>query len=85
MARLFYLIKKFFEEQARQRYDFRYELKREIKAFGQSPDKGGSTKGTLHRNWMNLKGFFSANNEEAMLEEVERGEKVAIDTYNDIL
>jgi uncharacterized protein (TIGR02284 family) len=78
-------IKKFFEERAQERYNFGHELKTEIKAFGQEPDKGGSFKGTLHRNWMNLKSFFNSNDEEAMLNEVERGEKEAIETYSDIL
>ena len=78
-------IKKFFEERAQERYNFGHELKTEIKAFGQEPDKSGSFKGTLHRNWMNLKSFFNSNDEEAMLNEVERGEKEAIETYSDIL
>ncbi len=78
-------IKKFFEERAQERYNFGHELKTEIKAFGQEPDKGGSLKGTLHRNWMDLKSFFNSNDEEAMLNEVERGEKEAIETYSDIL
>ena len=79
------VIQKFFKERANQRYDFGHELKKEIRAIGQDPDKGGSTKGTLHRNWMNLRSYFESNNEEAMLNEVERGEKEAINTYNDII
>ena len=79
------VIKEFFEKRAEQRYNFGQELKNEILAYGQEPDKGGSIKGTLHRNWMNLKAFFDKNDEEAMLKEVERGEKEAINTYNDIL
>ena len=78
-------IKEFFKKRARQRYDFGHALKAEIESFGQNPDKGGSTKGTLHRTWMDFKTFFANNNEEAMLEEVNRGEKEAIETYNDIL
>lgn len=78
-------IKDFFENRAKQRYNFGHELKTEINSFGQAPDKGGSTKGTLHRSWINFKSLFTSNNEEAMLEEVLRGEKEAIETYNDIL
>ncbi|MAU26851.1 MAG: hypothetical protein CMH48_02115 [Muricauda sp.] len=78
-------IKEFFEQKAEQRFNFGQELKNEIRAYGQEPEKGGSLKGTLHRNWMNLKAFFDNNDEEAMLKEVERGEKEAINTYNDIL
>lgn len=79
------VIKEFFENRAAKRYDFGHELKKEIKSFGQNPDKGGSFKGTLHRNWMNLKSYFDSNNEEAILEEVQRGENEAIETYNDII
>ncbi len=78
-------IKQFFMDCAKQRYNFGQELKAEIEAFGQNPDKGGSTKGTLHRSWIDFKLLFASNNEEAMLEEVHRGEKEAIETYNDIL
>jgi len=79
------VINEFFTERADQRYKFGHELKDEIKAFGQSPDKGGSAKGTLHRSWINFKDLFSSNSEETMLEEVQRGEEAAIETYNDIL
>ncbi|WP_222983087.1 ferritin-like domain-containing protein [Flagellimonas meishanensis] len=79
------VIKEFFENRAKQRYDFGHELKKEIKAFGQNPDKGGSTKGTLHRTWIDFKSLFTSNDDEAMLEEVSRGENEAIETYNDII
>jgi len=78
-------IKQFFMDSAKQRYNFGQELKAEIMSFGQAPEKGGSAKGTLHRSWINFKSLFTSNNEEAMLEEVHRGEKEAIATYNDIL
>lgn len=78
-------LKDFFLNSAQQRYDFGQELKAEIRSFGQAPDKGGSTKGTLHRSWIDFKSMVVANTEEAMLEEVLRGEKEAIATYNDIL
>lgn len=78
-------IKEFFLNSAKQRYNFGQELKAEIISFGQAPEKGGSIKGTLHRSWINFKSLFASNTEEAMLEEVLRGEKEAIETYNDIL
>lgn len=78
-------IKQFFMDSAKNRYNFGQELKAEIMSFGQTPDKGGSTKGTLHRSWIDFKSLITSNNEEAMLEEVQRGEKEAIATYNDIL
>jgi uncharacterized protein (TIGR02284 family) len=79
------IIKEFFKNRAEQRYNFGHELKKEIKSFGQEPDKGGSLKGKAHRTWIDFKSIFNNENEEAMLEEVKRGEQEAIETYNDIL
>lgn len=78
-------LKEFFEQRAKQRYDFGHELKREIKNFGEAPDKGTSFKGDAHRAWMDLKSAFSSDNEEAILEEAVRGEKAAVADYNDII
>lgn len=71
-------LKSFFEEKARQRYDFGDELKAEIKSFGESPEKGASVDGAAHRAWMNLKMAFSSDNEESVLEEIIRAEKAAL-------
>lgn len=78
-------MKTFLEEQAKQRYDFGHDIKQEIKAFDQKPDKGGSAKGSLHRTWMDVKTAFSGNENETVMEEVQRGEKAAIEDYDDIL
>lgn len=78
-------MKAFLEEQAKQRYDFGHDIKQEIKAFDQKPDKGGSAKGSLHRTWMDVKTAFSGNENETVMEEVQRGEKAAIEDYDDIL
>lgn len=78
-------IKQFFLDSHNQRQNFGKELKAEIMSFGEKPEESGSTKGSIHRSWINFKSVFSSNNEEAMLEEVHRGEKEAIETYNDIL
>ncbi|WP_405411812.1 PA2169 family four-helix-bundle protein [Maribacter sp. Asnod1-A12] len=78
-------LKSFFEIKAKQRYDFGHELKAEIKTFGQNVDKGDSMAGKAHRAWMDVKALFSLDNAEAMLEEANRGEKAAIEEYNDVL
>ena len=78
-------LKTFFEESAKQRYDFGHELKAEIKSLGGTPDKGTSTKADAHRAWMDLKSAFSSDNEEAVLEEAARGEKAAVEDYNKII
>ncbi|MDQ7918343.1 PA2169 family four-helix-bundle protein [Mesonia sp. MT50] len=78
-------MKSFLEEQAQQRNSFGHEIKQEIKAFNQKPDKGGSIAGTLHRTWMDVKTAFSGNENETVMEEVQRGEKAAIEDYDEIL
>ena len=78
-------LKDFFIRKAQTRKEFGHQLKNEIKTYGESPDKGTSIKGDAHRGWMNLKTAFSNDNEEAILEETIRGEKKAVEEYNDIL
>ncbi len=72
-------LKQFFNEQAQKCYDFGHQLKTEIKNYGETPEKGGSATGTLHRTWMDIETAFSSNNEETILGEVQKGEKAAID------
>lgn len=78
-------LKTFFDRQQEERYNFGHELKKEMKSFGQEPDKGTSVKGDMHRAWMNIKSTFSNDNEESILEEAIRGEKAAVEEYNEII
>ncbi|PKQ45137.1 ferritin-like domain-containing protein [Confluentibacter flavum] len=78
-------LKNYFQRKAQERYGFGQELKGEIKSFGEDIDKGGSFAGAAHRTWMDVKAMFSTNNDESMLEEAIRGEKAALEEYNDIL
>ncbi len=78
-------LKQFFNDQAQKRYDFGHELKTEIRNYGETPEKGGSASGTMHRAWMDIKSTFTSNDEEAILNEVETGEKKAVEEYNDII
>jgi len=78
-------LKSYFNEKSRERYDFGHELKSEIRSFGQEVEKGGSVTGALHRTWMDVKSLFSADDAESMLEESIRGEKAALDEYDDVL
>ncbi|MFS4446495.1 ferritin-like domain-containing protein [Maribacter sp. 2307UL18-2] len=78
-------LKNFFQRKKQERYDFGHELKTEIKKFGEEVDKGGSVTGAVHRAWMDTKAFFSADDAESMLEESIRGEKAAVEEYQDVL
>lgn len=78
-------LKQFFNEQAQKRNDFGHEIKTEIKNYGETPDKGGSTTAAMHRAWMDIETAFSSNNEETILEEVQKGEKAAVEEYNEVI
>ncbi|MDO6519589.1 conserved hypothetical protein [Zobellia uliginosa] len=78
-------LKTFFKRKADERYSFGHDLKTEIVRYGQDFEKGGSTTGAMHRSWMDVKAWFSADNDEAMLEEAITGEKAAIDEYREVL
>lgn len=78
-------LKKFFNDEAQKRYDFGHELKTEIKNYGETPDKGGSATGTMHRAWMDIETAFSSNNEETILGEVQKGEKAAVEEYDEVI
>lgn len=78
-------LKSFFNERAQERYDFKHELRSEIRNFGESSEEGSSIGGDVQRSWMNLKTKFSVNKPEAILEETVKGEKAAVDEYNKIL
>ena len=74
-----------FRNLAQQRYDFGHEIKPFIKQLGGEVDKGGSTAASLHRVWIDLKSAVAGNDEEAVLNEVIRGEESAVETYNEVL
>ncbi|UWX54437.1 PA2169 family four-helix-bundle protein [Maribacter litopenaei] len=78
-------LKTYFENKAKQRYDFGHELKDEIASFGQKVEKGDSFTSKAHRAWMDVKALFSSDDAESMLEEAIRGEKAAVEEYNEVL
>ena len=51
-------IKQFFLDSHNQRENFGKELKAEIMSFGEQPEDSGSTKGSIHRSWINFKSVF---------------------------
>ena len=78
-------VKKFLSDKVRQRATFAQELKSEIMEYGQLPEDGGTLAGDIHRSWINLKAALSSNQTEQILEEVERGEKASLESYDAIL
>lgn len=78
-------LKQFFERMSTERGEFAKELKKEILRYGEEPKDSESFKGLVHRNWMTLKSTFSSNDEEAIIEEVLRGEEKSLEAYFNIL
>lgn len=78
-------LKSYFENKAREREQFNTSLKREMIANYDTIDDEGSFTGSIHRAWMDVKAFFSGDNDESMLEEAIRGDKAAIEEYEEVL
>lgn len=78
-------LKAYFGNRANSRQTFNEELKRQMSIKYLDINVDGSFTGTVHRAWMDVKSFFSADNDESMLEEAIRGEKAAIDEYEEVL
>jgi uncharacterized protein (TIGR02284 family) len=70
-----------FEKYANQRREFAAKLQARVAALGAKVEKSGSVAGTVHRGWINLKSALSTNEPQSVLEEAERGEDVAVESY----
>jgi len=63
-----------FTELADERSQVLSDLQSELARFGGSADRDGTTLGTLHQRWMDLKASIAGNDDKAVINEVERGE-----------
>lgn len=79
-------LRKYFKRKSEERERFQNELKSEINTrFDQETVESGSITGAAHRAWMDVKSFFSLDNDESMLEAAISGEKAALSDYEDVL
>lgn len=79
-------IKSFFLKRAENRRSFLTQLRNSVPELDLGDREiEGSTTGAAHRTWMDIKSFFSADDDEAMLEEAVRGDKAAVEEYNEVL
>lgn len=74
-------LKSLFYEFSQQRSQFAGELQSLVQALGGDPENSGSTLAALHRGWINIKSVVTGKDEEAILNECERGEDSAKNTY----
>jgi uncharacterized protein (TIGR02284 family) len=78
-------LKSLFFEFSQQRGHFAGELQSLVQSMGEEPETSGSTAGALHRGWINIKAAVTGKDEKAVLNECERGEDSAKNTYKDAL
>ena len=78
-------LQSYFQNKSIERQNFLIELKASAPALETRDDKDGSATGSMHRAWMDVKAFFSGDNDESMLEEAIRGDKAAVEEYNEVL
>lgn len=78
-------LKSFLKHQAVTRNRFATELDNEIRGLNEKPKESGSTTGSLHRTWIDVKTAFTGSDDEAVLEECIRGEKASLEEYEETL
>lgn len=78
-------LKSLFYEYSQQRAQFTGELQKLVEGLGGDPQNSGSVAGTLHRGWINIKSAVTGKDDGAILNECERGEDSAKNTYKDAL
>lgn len=74
-----------FHSFASQRTAFASALQVEVSRIGGQPETTGSTAGSFHRGWIDLKSSVMGSSDHAILEEAERGEDSAVKAYRDAL
>jgi uncharacterized protein (TIGR02284 family) len=78
-------VKAMFDQVSHERATFAQELKSEVERLGGNPEEGGSVAGAAHRGWMNVKGAVTGHDDKQIIAEAERGEDVAVATYQNAL
>lgn len=78
-------LKALFLDLSAQRQRFVSELQTEVVNYGDKAETSGSTMAMLHRGWINIKSIVSSRNEHEIIEECERGEDAAVETYQEAL
>ena len=59
------------------------EMQSEVRRLGGDPETTTSVSADLHRGWVNLKSLLTGKDDEAILNEVERGEDHALKAYKE--
>lgn len=74
-----------FSEYSSQRSQFASELQMEVTRLGGDAEKSGSVAGAMHRGWIDVKSAVTNRDDHNILEEAERGEDVALKSFQKAL
>jgi uncharacterized protein (TIGR02284 family) len=77
--------KRMFTELSQQRARFAAELQTLVASMGELPEDNSTTRAALHRALIDVKAALTGGGTKAVLQEVERGEDIAVDTYEEIV
>tara|TARA_R110002049_G_scaffold231003_2_gene403190 strand:- start:5636 stop:6067 length:432 start_codon:yes stop_codon:yes gene_type:complete len=77
------VLKNYFTKNSEMHRKFGHDIKAEITHLGGKIDKGSSIEGDLHRGWLTVKSALVGNTNEALVNECERGQKVAMEDYQE--
>ena len=61
------------------------ELQGVVRSMGGEAETSSSVSGAMHRGWVDIKSAVTGKDEAAVLDECERGEDVALESYRDAL
>lgn len=78
-------VKKLFMDRAQSCASAAGELQELVRFSGGDPETKSSVSGALHRRWMDIKSAVTGKDDEAILNECERGEDVAAASYRKAL
>ena len=78
-------LKAFFVQRAGECANAAGELQSEVRRLGGDPETSTSISGDLHRGWVDVKSMVTGKDEEAVLNEAERGEDHALKAYKEAL
>ncbi|TBU70977.1 aldehyde dehydrogenase [Pseudomonas daroniae] len=78
-------LKSFFIQRSQECAGAAAELQQLVRGLGGDPETRSSVAGALHRGWVDLKSVITGKSEEAILNECERGEDVALKSYRKAL
>ncbi len=76
-------LKSWLQDKAASRSHFATELDTQIRQLNAEPVSSGTTSGSLHRTWIDVKTALSSDTDESILEECIRGEKASVSEYEE--